>query len=178
VRSVEPLDISLQVVTERDRGVLSNLLELYVHDMSEFFPQVEVDESGRFGYEPLPRYWAEPERHFAFLIRCGGKLAGFALATRGSPVSEDPSTLDVAEFFVLRGMRRQSVGRGAAHALWSRLPGCWTVRVSDANAAALPFWTEAIQLYTGTPASATLWPGKRAPWHVFSFDSAAQAAGH
>jgi predicted acetyltransferase len=175
---VEPLDVSLQLVTEHGRDVLSNLLELYVHDMSEFFPHVQIGESGRFGYEQLPHYWAEPERHFAFLIRSGPKLAGFALATRGSPASEDPNTLDVAEFFVLRSLRRQRVGRDAAHALWRQLPGRWTVRVSEANAAALPFWTKAIHLHTGVPASATLCPGKRAPWHVFSFDSSARTAGH
>lgn len=171
---METLDVSLEPVTERERSVLSNLLELYVHDMSEFFPHVEIGENGRFDYDPLPEYWLEPARRFAFLIRGGAKLAGFALATRGSPVSDDPSTFDVAEFFVLRGMRRQRVGRRAAHALWRRLPGRWTVRVSEANAAALPFWSDAIQSLTGTPPRATLWPGKRAPWHVFGFDSAVQ----
>ena len=57
-------------------------------------------------------------------------MAGFSFVTRGSPASDDPETLDVAEFFVLRGWRRSGVGRRAAPLLWDRLPGPWTVRVS------------------------------------------------
>ena len=38
--------------------MLSNLLELYVHDLSEIFP-VEIGPEGRFGYETLRLYWAE-----------------------------------------------------------------------------------------------------------------------
>jgi hypothetical protein len=89
--------------------VLSNLLELYLHDLSEIFP-IEVGADGHFGYENLPLYWSYPDTHFAFLIRSGACFAGFALATRGSPATDDPQDLDVAEFFVLRRYRRAGVG--------------------------------------------------------------------
>jgi predicted acetyltransferase len=115
--------------------------------MSEILP-FEVGEDGRFGYPRLPLYWSEPDRRFAFLIRCGARIAGFALATRGSPVTDDPEDLDVAEFFVLRRYRRAGVGRRAAFLLWDRLPGRWIVRVFEANRAGLPFWREIIRDYT------------------------------
>src|SRR3954469_7716061 len=99
-------ELTLDVATVKAAALLSNLLELYVHDMSAIFPDVRVGADGRFGYPKLPLYWSEPDRRFAFLIRCAGELAGFALVTRGSPVSDDPSALDVAEFFVLRRHRR------------------------------------------------------------------------
>jgi predicted acetyltransferase len=169
-----PLAVSLHVATERDAALLANLLELYVHDMSEVFPGVEVGSDGRFGYHQLSHYWSEPERRFAFLIRCGGKLAGFILATRGSPVSDDPEVLDVAEFFVLRGLRRSGVGARAASLLWNCLPGCWTVRVSEKNSGAVPFWTRAIAQYAGGRATRELRPGKPNAWRVFSFESAAR----
>jgi predicted acetyltransferase len=86
-------------------------------------------------------------RH-AFLIKCGTRVAGFALAMRGSPATDDPTDLDVAEFFVLRSYRRSGVGRQAAFALWDTVPGQWVVRVSEANRAGLPFWSEAIRSYT------------------------------
>jgi predicted acetyltransferase len=117
--------------------VLGNLLELYVHDLSDVFP-IELGPEGRFGYDKLPLYWAEPAVRHAFLIKHGGHLAGFAFATRGSPASENPEDLDVAEFFVLRGHRRSGVGRRAAMALWDAVPGHWVVRVSEANRAGLP----------------------------------------
>ena len=109
--------VSLEPASEADSSLLSNLLELYIHDMSEVFPHVQLGPDGRFGYSTLPFYWSEPDRRFAFLIRCDGRVAGFILATRGSPVVTDPNVLDVAEFFVLRQYRRG--GRGARRHLCS-----------------------------------------------------------
>jgi predicted acetyltransferase len=151
--------------------LLSNLLALYMHDMSEIFP-VEVGADGRFAYDKLALYWGEPERRFPFLIRSGGKLAGFALATRGLSGDDAHELLDVAEFFVLRGYRRSGVGREAALLLWGRLPGRWSVRVSEGNRAGVPFWRSTVQDYTGGAFSESKRPGSPHAWRVFEFESA------
>jgi predicted acetyltransferase len=165
------LNVTLDAAAPADAERLANLLELYIHDLSAVFPGIELKDEGRFGYERLPLYWSEPDRRFPFLIRCDGRLAGFALATRGSPASDDPDVLDVAEFFVVRRYRRSGVARHAALLLWKRLPGRWFVRVSEANADAVPFWTRVIAEYTnGTMVESTR-PGKPRPWRVFSFVS-------
>jgi GNAT superfamily N-acetyltransferase len=103
-------EITLEIATAGDRRLLSNLLELYLHDLSEIFP-IQVGADGRFGYDKLPRYWSEPDTHYAYLIRCKTDVAGFALVTRGSPATDDPNDLDVGEFFVLRSYRRSGIGR-------------------------------------------------------------------
>lgn len=162
--------VELQPATPETAPLLRNLVELYVHDMSEIFP-VEIGPDGRFGYEKLPLYFSETSGRHAFLIRCGGRLAGFALVTRGSPASDDPEALDVAEFFVLRRHRRSSVGRRAAFALWDRLPGHWVVRVSAANRAGLPFWREIVREYAGGEFDETTRAGSPHDWHVFAFAS-------
>ena len=163
-------EVALDVATPRDAAVLSNLLELYTHDLSEIFP-VELKADGRFGYEKLPLYWSEPERRFPFLIRCGTRLVGFALVTRGSPGSDDPDALDVAEFFIVRRYRRSGAGRRAAFLLWNRLPGSWVVRVSEGNRSGRPFWASVIAEYTGGAFAETTRPGSPHAWRVFSFDS-------
>ncbi len=163
-------DVSLEPATPRDAVLLGNLLELYVHDLSEIFP-IDLNPKGRFDYEKLPLYWSEPESRFPFLIRSGGRDVGFALVTRGSPASDDPETLDVAEFFVLRRYRRSSIGARAAAALWDRMRGSWTVRVSEANRAGVPFWSRTIAEYTSGAMSETTRPGAPHPWRVFSFRS-------
>jgi len=160
----------LEAATPDQAPLLANLLELYVHDMSEIFP-VELGPEGRFGYEWLPLYWSEPGSRHAFLIRCGARVAGFALVTRGSPASDDPAALDVAEFFVLRRFRRSGAGRRAAFALWDRLPGQWVVRVSEANRAGLPFWSEVVRAYTGGACVESTFPGKPNAFRVFKFAS-------
>ena len=164
--------VVLDVATPSDAPLLSNLLELYIHELSGAFPTIELGADGRFGYPRLALYWSEPERRFAFLIKWGAEVAGFVLATRGSPATEDPNVLDVAEFFVLRRHWRSGVGRGAAVLLWNHLPGQWTVRVSEANPGALSFWAAVIAEFTKGAATESTRPGNPNPWRVFAFESA------
>jgi predicted acetyltransferase len=165
-------EVSLQRATPDMAPLLSNLLELYVHDLSEFFP-VELGPGGRFGYEKLPLYWADPAARHAFLITHRRQVAGFAFATRGSPASDDPEDLDVAEFFVLRGHRRSGVGRQAAMALWNSVPGHWVVRVLEANRPGLLFWGEVIRSYTSGDFVESTRPVEAQRWRVFRLASAA-----
>ena len=167
----DSLDVALDVAAPGDAGLLANLLELYVHDLSEVFPRIEIGADGRFGYDPLPLYWSEPERRFPFFIRCGERIAGFVLVTRGSPASDDPEVFDVSEFFILRRHRRAGVGRRAAFLLWDRLPGRWIVRVSEANRGAIPFWAGVVAEYTNGSLTEFTREGSPARWRVFSFES-------
>jgi predicted acetyltransferase len=168
----DPREITLDPATPSDAPLLANLLELYIHDLSAAFPAIELGPDGRFGYPKLPLYWSEPERRFAFLVRSHGRVVGFVLATRGSPASDDPDVLDIAELFILRRHRRSGVGRAAVLLLWNRFPGQWTVRVSEGNPAAIPFWASVIADFTHGAATESTRPGDPSPWRVFSFESA------
>jgi len=162
-------NVQLRTATAADAELLGNLLELYIHDLSVFFPQVQLGPDGRFGYAALPLYVAGASDRWAWLIEYQGRVVGFALAQRGSPATDDPSVLDVAEFFVLRRFRDQGVGCAAAHAMWKLLPGTWTVRVSPRHARALAFWQATIASHLERP----LPPIERSiagkPWLVFQF---------
>lgn len=166
--------ICLERATPRAAPLLANLLELYMHDLSGVFPIV-LGPDGRFGYDKLPLYWAQPDARHAFLIKRGADVAGFALVTVGSPASDDPSALDVAEFFVLRSHRRAGVGREAAVALWGALRGQWVVRVSEANRVGLRFWSETVRAYTAGACAETTRAGNPHGWRVFTFASAPEA---
>lgn len=165
--------VALEPATLGDRDLLANLMELYLHDMSEAFP-IEIGPDGRFGYEKLPLYWSEPERRFPFLIRSGSQIAGFVLVMTGSPASDDPQVHDIAEFFVMRRHRRSGVGGRAAFLAWDRFPGRWIVRVSEANTAAFRFWREIIREYSAGTAIESVRSGAPHRWRVFSFDSRAK----
>ncbi len=169
-------EVTLEAATLEDRELLSNLLELYIHDLSDVFPNIEIGANGRFGYDRLELYWSEPERRFPFLIRFNGCVAGFVLATRGSPATDDPNVLDIAEFFVIRRHRRSKVGQKAATLLWNRLPGKWIVRVSEGNVGAIPFWTRVIAEFSGGTAIESRRPGTPHDWRVFEFESAPATA--
>jgi predicted acetyltransferase len=149
--------------------ILANLLELYVHDFSEFH-QVELGLDGRFGYRNLPLYWRDPDRH-PFLVMLDGKPAGFVLVKQGSEISGDASIWDLAEFFVLRGHRRRGMGTAIAHEVWRRSPGRWEVRVMDSNHGARCFWERAIADFTGGAVRETHFEKGGELWRVFSFES-------
>jgi len=165
-------DVTLAAATPADGPLLANLLELYIHDLSDAF-ELETGADGRFGYDRLPLYWTEAARRFPFLIRRDARAVGFALAMRGSPASDDPNDLDVQEFFVLRRHRRHGTGTQAARLLWNRLPGRWIVRVSQGNVAGLRFWSNVVAEYAGGTQSEYTRPGRPHPWHVFAFHSLA-----
>ena len=164
-------EVVVDVAAPRDATLLENLLELYIHDLSEAFPGIELGPDGRFGYDKLPLYWSEPERRFPFLIRYRTRVAGFVLVTRGSPASDDPDVFDVAEFFVIRRHRRAGVARRAAFLVWDRFPGRWIVRVSEGNTGAVPFWDAVIAEYTSGAATESRRSGSPNAWRVFSFES-------
>jgi predicted acetyltransferase len=161
-------EVTIEHATPSDAALLSNLLELYIHDLSAAF-LIETGPDGRFGYPRLPLYWSEPEKRFPFLIRAGGRPVGFVLVTRGSPASDDPDVLDIAEFFILRRHRRTGLGRRAAALLWDRLPGRWIVRVSEGNLGALPFWESTISVYTGGQFEQRERAGSPHGWRDFYF---------
>jgi len=168
--NVLPLNVSLVRAAKSDDSTLRNLLHLYVHDFSEFLGLKPSDE-GWFSYPSLPLYWSEPGRA-AYLVRSEGSLVGFALVAKGSLVSDDPAVLDVAEFFVVRGVRRRGVGQAAAHQLFRSSPGKWEVRVAEFNVAAQHFWKSVIEMYVERRFQIEPWTrddGSR--WNVFRFES-------
>lgn len=164
-----PQAISVDPATSSECALLSDLLELYIHELSAIFPTVAIGPDGRFGYPALPLYWTEPERRFPFLIRCGGQIAGFVLVQRAALGPDTADAYDIAEFFVLRQYRRAAVGTRAAHLLWQRLVGPWTVRVAENNRNALGFWRAATATGpTGAVSEVRVMRGER-PWIVLSF---------
>jgi predicted acetyltransferase len=156
-------NFALTAARPDEQSVLANLLELYAHDFSEFF-EIELRDDGRFGYSHLPLYWTEPDRH-AFLLRVDGNLAGFAL------VRQMDGCWDLAEFFIARRYRRQGFGMAAAHELWRRFRGPWTVRVMEANTAGCKFWDRAVAEFKGESIPPQRLEKSGRFWNVYSFDS-------
>lgn len=128
--------VELVVVSEADKAVLRRLLQLYLHDLSEFGGD-DVDEHGEFGYRYLDHYWTEEADRHPFLYRVAGRWVGFALVRSGPPH-------EMAEFFVLRKYRRAGVGTEAARQLFARFPGAWHVFELPGHEQAVRFWREAI----------------------------------
>ena len=57
------MDLRLRPATQPYRELIRRMLELYLHDFSEF-DGADLDEHGLFGYGDLDDFWYEPTRSF------------------------------------------------------------------------------------------------------------------
>ncbi len=138
--------VSLERPEPSQRETLANLVQLYIHDFSEFLSaqrKLAVEEDGRFAdLLRLDEYWSAADRSVWF-IRAGGQLAGFALLNRRSHCDR-PVDFNMGEFFVMRAFRREGVGARAAIDLIEMHPGRWEIAVSARNPPALAFWPRVV----------------------------------
>jgi predicted acetyltransferase len=138
-------DLDISLARPEERETLANLMQLYIHDFSEFWaktPEGELQNDGRFAPYPLDAYWREAGR-VPLLFRLGGRPIGFALLNAVGH-GAGPIDRNMAEFFIARKHRRGGVGTAAARQVFSLYPGLWEVAVARRNLGALPFWRQAI----------------------------------
>jgi predicted acetyltransferase len=163
--------VEITRATKNQQPVLSNLYQLYVHDFTDFVEQ-PLGKDGRFDYDPLSAYWTEPN-HFPFVVWVEGKLSGFALVRKGSDFSGKTEVWDMADFFIVRGVRRQGVGCSVAKIIWQQFPGPWEVRVITTNVPAQQFWAKAISQFLGKTIRPELVTDGKETRYLFLFESEA-----
>jgi predicted acetyltransferase len=69
------MKLELREPSRSDRVLIRRMMELYLHDFSEF-DNSDLDEHGLFGYGDLDYFWFEPT-HAAFLVTVDGKVFSF-----------------------------------------------------------------------------------------------------
>lgn len=161
--------LHLRIPTPADRELIRRMLELYLHDFSEF-DGADLDEHGRFDYSDLDYFWFEPT-HAAFVISVDDHLAGFVLVD--DEVFLPGSQRSITEFFVLRKYRRRGVGLAAAHEVFRRLPGRWEVQVIAPNVPAQHFWRKVVEGFTQGRFVETALNDERWQGPIFTFDNTA-----
>jgi predicted acetyltransferase len=135
--------VVLELVTAQSRPVVENLIQLYIHDLSQF-RLTRPDTMGRFNHdERYAVFFSDPDR-CAYLFRDESGPVGFGLV-RG--LSESRRLM--AGFFVVRGVRRLGVGHAAALEMLRRHRGTWEIPFQDENAGAARFWRELATLAAG-----------------------------
>jgi len=157
---------TITAATEREHGaLLSNLFNLYLHDMAPYFAGIDIGPDGRYQYD----YAWEDSLNVPYLMFADGLPAGFALLRRGSVIDDDPDVWDMSEFFVLRSQRRHGTGAWLARAAWSQHPGIWDIRIGAANSPALAFWPAAIRAHIGDCPAGVMHEegGSRMLWYRF-----------
>lgn len=158
------------VIRQVDRSledVVDNLLELYCHDMAEWF-LFDANDKGLYTYAPDKVWNDHVDVHLASI---GGIPIGFALVGSAEPFLGDRSAKDLDEFFVVRRHRRHGIGHRLATHVWDQYPGQWLVRVFQGNRPALPFWRTTVAAYTSGKGHEEVRQVNDRTWTYFTFDS-------
>jgi predicted acetyltransferase len=157
--------IEFQRVDRSHERVVANLLELYCHDMAEWF-LIDANADGRYEYSADKVWNDEVDVHLAYIDRIP---IGFALIGSAEPFVGDAGVKDLDEFFIVRRHRRSGIGRMLATHVWNEYPGRWLVRVFQGNRPAVPFWRSAIGAYTDGAFAEEVRDVAGRSWSYFTF---------
>src|SRR5258707_550013 len=138
------MDLPLLVaLTDAHLPVVERLWQLYSHDLSQVRGTLPNDE-GLYKAGRLPSYFGDPDR-VGYLVSYREAPAGFAFVS-----GVEAETRMIAEFFVVRAVRRQRVGYRVAKELLERYPGRWEIGFQGANVGAPDFWRRVVSDTVGT----------------------------
>lgn len=139
------MNTELIVAHKEDEIIIANLLQFYIYDFSEFIGG-DVNETGLYEpYTDLANYWNEGDRKFPYIIKSGGKYAGFVLVKK---MESNKDGYTIAEFFIMRKYRRTGIGRNIAKQIFNGSKGEWEVFQRETNKPAQEFWVSVINEYT------------------------------
>jgi len=139
-------NIKIVEVSLDEKSILSQLIELYEYDFSEYNDR-DVNSFGRYGYKYLDHYWTDENRHPFFII-VNEQYAGFVLINDYCYLQSSEKAKSVAEFFIMRKYRRKGIGKVVATLIFDRFPGNWEVLQHGNNDPSKVFWSEVIPEYT------------------------------
>ena len=133
--AIEPVKIS-------EKQILSNLLEKYFYEFSQYFAKA-MNEEGIFGYPYLDSLW-ELSGQFPLFIKVDGKLAGFAIVSNIPDVTDFPTDFTMKEFFVIYPYRHLGIAQIAVNQLFEQFQGTWQLMYNPRNIISQKFWTKLI----------------------------------
>lgn len=131
----------LEEIKSNNREVLERLLQLYLHDISSFFPMDLDDQTGLYIYDDISKYF-ENENNKAFLIKNNKNIVGFMLID----FFEDKNVIQ--EMFILNNYKKNGYGRKSVIELFDKYKGNWEIKSLPCSKQAEGFWTSVVSHYT------------------------------
>lgn len=136
--------IRLVKVEPQDRGLLWNINQKYLYEMTSFYED-SMDSDGNYHYGYFDEYFTDPERK-AFFLYDGDTLVGFAMINPYSFIGHEPDYV-MAEFTVFPSFRRRHFAREAAGLILSSFRGTWEIKFNEKNTAAKLLWMSVAEPY-------------------------------
>ena len=135
--------LELYEVSEKDKDIVFNLMQLYTYELSFFEDETtnfQLQENGLFKLSKyIDLYWIQEERH-PYILKYDGQIAGFVLVR----FNEDGMN-EIAEFFVLNKYRKHGAGTFMANEMFKKFKGKWEIRTLLKNKQAQEFWRKVVK---------------------------------
>lgn len=142
-------NIKLIKIEAKDKSILQNLFQLYMHDITASLP-MDVNEHGLYEYNYIDYYFIE-ENRYAYLIYIENKIAGFALIDDEFMVlneQTDKPCYDFSEMFILNAYKRKGYGETIVKQIFEMHKGNWEIRPVPRSEGAKRFWLKVVNDYT------------------------------
>lgn len=133
--------ISLKKVNKNDIKLLDNLLQLYLHDISEYFPIDFDSKTCKYKYDSLDKY-VDESNNYAYLFMNSNDIIGFTL------IDCDNNYMVVQEMFILNNYKNIGLGKECISKVFDLYRGNWIIKSLPASPKSENFWKKAIEKYT------------------------------
>jgi len=133
------MKIEVEKVTISERDKLEKLLQLYLHDLSLYFPITFDSNTCEYKYD-LNKYF---ENNYAYFIKSENSILGFILVDDNLE-----NNYEISEIFVLNSYKGKKIGEEVVKIIFDIYKGNWTIKVVPLSPKAESFWKKTINNYT------------------------------
>ena len=133
--------ITLKRIDEENIGLLKNLLQLYLHDVSLYFPINLNSKTCKYEYDDLTKY-IDNSNNFAYFFMNKDEIVGFTL------INNDVHTMIVQEMFILNNYKNKGFGEEAITKVFDEFKGKWIIKSLPCSSKSENFWKKTIERYT------------------------------
>lgn len=138
-RFEEIMNIELIKVNKIERNKLEKLLQLYLHDLSLYFPLDFDSKKCEYDYD-LDKYF---DNDFAYFIKSSNDILGFILIDNNGNYN-----YEISEMFVLNNYKEKQVGTKAIIKVFDLYRGNWVIKAVPKSKVAEKFWIKVVSKYT------------------------------
>lgn len=133
------MNIKIEKINKSERNLLENLMQLYLHDLSKYFPIDFNSQNCKYDYD-LSKYFDE---NYAYFIKEDNNILGFILVDNNKN-----NNYEISEIFVLNNYKGKKIGEKAVDKIFDTYKGNWTIKAVPLSPLAESFWNKTINTYT------------------------------
>lgn len=134
------MNIELEKINKVEKNKLEKLLQLYLHDLSVYFPITFDSSKCEYIYDDLEKYF---DNNYAYFIKNEQKILGFVLID-----DNKNNNYEISEMFVLNNYKGKKVGENAVVKMFDMYKGNWVIKAVPSSPIAEKFWTKIVDNYT------------------------------